>query len=185
VGRGTLTHAREIGEMHFRAGPWVSVPRPTIPGTRTDIGTLGGIQNTPNSQNEFVSPELCVNEWTLSGDAPYINTSADDDVRNPNENGYVWITAEVTDATSGDVVGQGPNAHPASLFDFHLVLDIDNKLYDPSYGKVYGSLQDFDDLLWGFYDVVETPTGDYEWTFTENSTDPKEIDVKVLSRPNL
>lgn len=58
-------------------------------------------------------------------------------------NRYVWLGApSVTDLPG--LPGQG-SANPASLFGNHKLVKLGPGYYDPSYGKSYTSLQDFED----------------------------------------
>ena len=64
------------------------------------------------------------------------------------ETGYLWNGTPDVSYTAG-TPGQN-NLKPAALFNLHYVVTIGNILYDPSYGKVYQSLQDVDNAFSGF-----------------------------------
>lgn len=63
-----------------------------------------------------------------------------------------------------DIIGvSGQNtANPASLFSNHALVEVNQVFYDPSYGNIYRSFQDFDNSLAGFYiggDLAEQKIG--------------------------
>lgn len=73
---------------------------------------------------------------------PYFNIYPGNNFEAVAGNAYVWRYADVTDL--GGVPGQvAPN--PRSIFDRHHVVVFNNTYYDPSYGRTYGSLQEFED----------------------------------------
>jgi hypothetical protein len=73
-------------------------------------------------------------------------------------NEYKWKATPapvpgVTDDTTG-IPGQG-RVNPASIFKDHVLVKYDDNIYDPSYGKVYTSMKNFEDTaVVGF--VLET-----------------------------
>lgn len=77
-------------------------------------------------------------------------------------NTYVWRFEEATEAPG--VPGQG-TANPASLFGNHQVARINGVYYDPSYGKTYNSLGQFDDeAVAGHYAI---PASNDPWPVNE------------------
>ena len=103
-----------------------------------------GIVIAPKADEGFI-----VNNWNFSGNErrQYINICKSDNDLVGNT-GYNWLFAEVTDAEG--ISGQG-NSNPASLFDFHWVVRLNGKYYDPSYGVKYDELQDIDNAIAGFW----------------------------------
>lgn len=76
---------------------------------------------------------------------PYVNLLATPHVA---DNAYHWRYRQVYDLTG--VAGQGaPN--PESAFGYHMVAKVNNRLYDPSYGRTYNDLEDFETgAVYGF-----------------------------------
>ena len=69
----------------------------------------------------------------------------------PNDNRYHWWFEEVSDldegvvgSLAGGLPGQGENSNPASIFKNHQVALLNGVYYDPSYGKKYNSLTEFE-----------------------------------------
>jgi hypothetical protein len=67
---------------------------------------------------------------------------------------YVWIEPTVVNDQDG-VPGQN-SPDPMSIFGNHKVVQIGDTLYDPSYGTIYSSLQDFENKAIAGYMVVKT-----------------------------
>jgi hypothetical protein len=94
--------------------------------------------------------------------------------------GYQWRYSEVTDAPG--VPGQG-NLNPAALFEFHYLLKRSGKYYDPSYGKEYGSFDDFETAaLAGYFAKGTYPANEPAIQFDINSDgDTQDMGVQVPS----
>ncbi|MCL4720091.1 MAG: hypothetical protein KJ057_16610 [Phycisphaerae bacterium] len=91
---------------------------------------------------------FAVKDWSLN-DGPYKTPRAPEYpflglCMNPFITGssYAWQCTEATDGNG--ITGQG-QANPASLFEFHQIVFINNKYYDPSYGVEYNSILEMDD----------------------------------------
>jgi hypothetical protein len=70
-----------------------------------------------------------------------------------NANGYNWAYTEVP--SLGSIPGQNNN-NPLSIFGLHLVLKIGDTYYDPSYGRIYTGVGQFEeDCVAGYFYVVE------------------------------
>ncbi len=83
---------------------------------------------------------------TLSGVNFWVNRTEEAGFTFVGAHGYNWLNdppPQVTQDTTSkaNLPGQG-NPRPASLFDNHAVVKIDNELYDPSYGSTYGATTD-------------------------------------------
>ncbi|MCC7293934.1 MAG: hypothetical protein IT449_17885 [Phycisphaerales bacterium] len=107
-----------------------------------------------NQQNDYVNltaataDGFLVKDWSFPGGNGISGHSTYPFLNLPqsfqtfiNQSSYLWRFAEVTDSTG--VPGQGTD-NPLSCFSNHQLVKIAGQYYDPSYGKVYASLADFD-----------------------------------------
>lgn len=94
-------------------------------------------------------------------------------------NRYTWIYEEVVDKIGIEAQGYDEVTHdnPWSAFGRHKVVQIGNSYYDPSYGKIYTSIDDEGDLtsfrnqaVEGFY--IQIPFEIDETIFGNVDTDP-------------
>jgi len=135
------------------------------------------------SKNGFL-----VEKWDFagngtSGDAtlPYVNYVLGSPFRS---SWYEWNYAEVTDVDAGDAPAQS-NDHPASFFYNHVVVKIGSRYYDPSYGAIHDTLQDFDDELSGFYEIDELNTSENDIGIDLNGDGQMSTTVWAVSRVKL
>ena len=106
---------------------------------------------TTNGARGFI-----IKNWTFNGAGtsgnplfPYVNTFLNNHY---DASGFTWATSEVTD--NAGIPGQN-TANPLSLFRNHQMLKITvgttTKYYDPSYGKIFNNLGEFDSEISGYY----------------------------------
>lgn len=70
---------------------------------------------------------------------------------------FKFLAEEVSDLPG--VAGQN-SADPASLFENHVVAKFDNKFYDPSYGNIYNSSEEFENSMVVFLGKQGGPNND-------------------------
>jgi hypothetical protein len=93
---------------------------------------------------------------------------------------YEWgATEEVKDKPG--IAGQGTD-NPRAMFSDHVVAQFEGKIYDPSYGRKFDTLQDLEDaelVGFGAPDVVAGTTDQFFWTFKKN---PAGADVNARTK---
>ena len=137
------------------------------------------------SKKGINAESFAVNSWSFSGSGtsgnteyPYINILP---IGDPNsyrsKNSYDFAYAEVTDEDG--IAGQG-NSNPASLFNNHQVM-VSGQYYDPSYGKIYASLEEIDsNSIAGFYKLDVLPLNETKYDLDLN-LDGDKVDINVLT----
>lgn len=70
-------------------------------------------------------------------------------IRDNTKNDYNFITSEVYNLEG--ISGQG-NSKPYSDFQSHYFIELDGKIYDPSYGLEFNSMEEWEKkAVWGFF----------------------------------
>lgn|GEM_PF-3143480 len=128
--------------------------------------------------------KMLIKEWKFNGSGssgnaayPYVNRPSVINTYNMTsanrigEGRYGWLGTPEVEERPG-VAGQG-NPNPYSEFDQHFILRVGNTYYDPSYGRKYESLRQWEEeSVAGFYreDVFTMPDGkpSIKWVIRKN-----------------
>jgi hypothetical protein len=149
-----------------------------------------------NDQNEYLTIRastavegIAIKNWTFVGNGtsgnaayPYLNicplghgSLEANEAAVQGATSYNWAYAEVNDAAG--IEGQGTQ-NPASLFGNHQVM-MGGQLYDPSYGKVYASLQDMDSNAVAGYYIIKVESLDEAAYGLDLNADGDQTDLAV------
>ncbi|MCC6909226.1 MAG: hypothetical protein IT430_14890 [Phycisphaerales bacterium] len=114
-------------------------------------GVAGGVEPVrilPPSTSDCRTNRLLLGAWQRDADGPgrasplpFLNIA-----RNPigDHGQYHWAYTELK--PTGNLPGQGGTTPPRE-FHYHMLLNIDGTLYDPSYGRTYNSLEQFENQM--------------------------------------
>jgi hypothetical protein len=153
-------------------------------------GSYVVITAKPMNVPGFSDPGLVIDYWDFNGAGsntdrasngtyPYYNTyPADGQIMKKDADGvwsYNWGD-HVDVADSAGIPGQN-TSNPHSLFMDHVVAKLNGKHYDPSYGRLWNSLQHFDDsAVAGFYAAGQlfpgTANNKTVYAFRQNPSGP-------------